>query len=97
MCSKYSHSLKGILYTCKLGEKLWRKPVQLIDTLERVKVVFSPNPNPNPNPYPSTLTPTLPLPLTPNPPRRTSALRPSLSPSTASNWLVTDRSCSCWA
>ena len=38
MCSKYSHSLKGIFYTCKLGEKLWRKPVQLLDTLERAEL-----------------------------------------------------------
>ena len=57
MCSKYSHSLKGIFYTCKLGEKLWRKPAQLLDTLERVKEDLGT----------LTLALTLILPLTPNP------------------------------
>ena len=29
--------LQGLFYTCKLGEKLWTKPAQMLDELEALK------------------------------------------------------------
>ena len=37
LCEQFSEKLKGILYTCKLGERLFSKPVLLLDELDKVK------------------------------------------------------------
>lgn len=31
-------ALQGIFYTCKLGDKLWSEPSELLDELEAIKV-----------------------------------------------------------
>ena len=37
LCSRCGERLQGLFYTCKLGEKLWTKPAQMLDELEALK------------------------------------------------------------
>lgn len=40
LCTRFSPRLKGVFYTCKLGERLWAKPKLLLDELERIKALL---------------------------------------------------------
>ena len=37
LCSHCRQRLQGIFYTCKLGERLWSRPDQMLDELDAVK------------------------------------------------------------